>query len=235
VKVVLSCEHGGNRVPARWRDRFKGSQTLLRSHRGWDPGALPLARSLARRLGAPLIASTMTRLLIEPNRSLGHPRLFSELTRSLPEAERDLLVERYWRPHRARVEASVRDALRRASSRGAIGPERRVLHLAVHSFTPELDGRVRDVDVGVLYDPARPRELAFCRDWIRRLRNSLPDLRVWANRPYRGSSDGLTTHLRGVLGARYLGVELEVSQGLMASPRASRRLEAALADTLSHV
>ena len=121
MKLVLSCEHGGNRVPARWRDRFKGSEALLRSHRGWDPGALPLARSLARRLGAPLIASTVTRLLVEPNRSLGHPRLFSDLTRPLPSSERALLVERYWRPHRARVEASVRDALA-AAARPAAAP-----------------------------------------------------------------------------------------------------------------
>jgi predicted N-formylglutamate amidohydrolase len=226
VKLVLSCEHGGNRVPARWRDHFRGAQAFLQSHRGWDPGALSLARSLARHLGAPLIASTVTRLLVEPNRSLGHPKLFSELTRPLPSSERALLVERYWEPHRSRVEASVRDALAHRS---------RVLHLAVHSFTPELDGKVRDVDVGVLYDPARPRELAFCRDWILRLRRSLPGLRVRANQPYRGSSDGLTTHLRGVLGARYLGVELEVSQGLLASPRARRRLEVALVETLSHV
>jgi predicted N-formylglutamate amidohydrolase len=223
VKLVLSCEHGGNRVPARWRELFRGAGPALRSHRGWDPGALTLARSLARRLEVPLVASTVTRLLIEPNRSLGHPRLFSDYTRSLPSADRALLVERYWRAHRARVEASVRGALKHSP---------RVLHLAVHSFTPVLDGQVRTIDVGVLYDPARARERDFCGGWITRLRRALPDLRVRANQPYRGTSDGLTTHLRGVLGARYLGVELEVSQALLASPRSKRRLQVALTDTL---
>ena len=39
---------------------------------------------------------------------------------------------------------------------------------------------------------------------------------------------------RAVLGARYLGVELEVSQGLLSSASAKRRLEVALAETLTH-
>jgi predicted N-formylglutamate amidohydrolase len=223
MKLVLSCEHGGREVPARWRPLFRGAEALLESHRGWDPGALALARALARRLGAPLVSTTVTRLLVEPNRSLGHPRLFSDVTRPLPPAERELLLARCWRPHRARVEAALREAMSGA---------RAVLHVGVHSFTPELDGRVREVDVGVLYDPARAREFAFCRAWIAELRRGLPGLRVRANRPYRGTSDGLTTHLRAVLGKRYLGVELEVSQALAASA-ADAGLVRALAGALA--
>jgi predicted N-formylglutamate amidohydrolase len=225
LPLVLSCEHGGNRVPARWRGLFRGAQHLLDSHRGWDPGALPLARALARSLGAPLVATTVTRLLVEPNRSLGHPQLFSRVTRELPADERAALVERYWRPHRARVEAAAREGLRRHG---------RVIHLGVHSFTPVLDGEVRDVEIGVLYDPARHVERDLCRAWIRDLRRALPRLRIRANAPYRGSADGLTTHLRRALGERYLGIELEVGQALLApGARGRRRLVEALAATLA--
>src|SRR5690606_35692473 len=139
----LSCEHGGNRIPARWAPLFEGADEVLASHRGWDPGALSLARTLARRLGAPLVATTVSRLLVEPNRSPGHPRLFSEFTHGLPAAERKELLARYFMPHRARVRA-VAEGVRERSGR--------VLHLGVHSFTPVLDGRIRDVDLGVLYD-----------------------------------------------------------------------------------
>lgn len=93
--LVLSCEHGGARVPARWRAALRGASRALASHRGWDEGALPLARRFSRALGVPLVANTWTRLLVDVNRSASNPACFSEWTRSLPAAEREL-VER-WR------------------------------------------------------------------------------------------------------------------------------------------
>ena len=223
--LVLSCEHGGNRVPPRWRGLFRGAAAVLESHRGWDPGALDLARAMSRRLDVPLISTTVTRLLVETNRSARHPRLFSEFTRDLPSDEREELLARYWAPHRDDVHAAVSRRLRGGGT---------VLHVGVHSFTPVLDGVVREVDVGVLYDPARPRERAFCSEWIRALRATLPDVRVRANQPYRGASDGLTTHLRRELGDRYLGVELEVGQGLLArGPAERRRVLEAVTGTLA--
>jgi len=82
---------------------------------------------------------------------------------------------------------------------------------------------VREVDVGLLYDPARAAERKFCDGWARDLKRAAPELRVRKNRPYRGAADGFTTYLRRKLGPRYLGIELEVSQrffGKDGSPRA---------------
>ena len=223
LELLLTCEHGGHAVPARWRPLLRGHRRLLASHRGWDIGALRIARSLARRLDAPLVASTTSRLLVDLNRSLGHRKLFSELTRSLPSRERARLVERHWRPHRAEVE-------RRCERSIAAG--RRVLHLAVHSFTPVLDGRVRDVDVGLLYDPDRTLERRICRSIQRELAQALPHLRIRRNQPYRGTADGLTTHLRRRFPAgAYAGIELELNQALFAR-RAEANLGGALADAL---
>jgi len=225
-RIVLSCEHGGNRLPRAWRASFVGAETALGSHRGWDPGALALARGLAKRLDAPLFATRVSRLLVDANRSLGHPRLFSEFTQSLPRVERARILERHWRPHRERVLEELRRGL---------GHHPLVLHVSVHSFTPVLDGSPRTVDVGVLYDPARERERSLCRAWIAGLRHALPTLRIRANAPYRGVSDGFTTHLRRVLGDGYLGVELEVSQALLVGRRTGvRRLADAHGDALSH-
>ena len=58
---VITCEHGGNRIPAPYRDLFHARQTLLDSHRGYDPGALIMARVLATAFAAPLVASTVSR------------------------------------------------------------------------------------------------------------------------------------------------------------------------------
>lgn len=226
--VVVSAEHGGRRVPRRWAAAFRGRRELLDSHRGWDPGSLELGRELARRLEAPLVAATVTRLLVDCNRSEGSAALFSELTRALPEAERERIRLEHHSPHRRAVEAAVREAL------GGAG---RVLHVAAHSFTPAWKGRTRDLDVGLLFDPRRGWEAAFVRRWRAALLELEPELRVRLNRPYRGWTDGLCTTLRGRLpAARYAGVELEVNQAITTGePARWRRLRRGLAESLEAV
>jgi predicted N-formylglutamate amidohydrolase len=230
LRILITCEHGGNRVPDRWAPLFSGRDDLLASHRGWDPGALPLARHLARLTRAPLRYSTTTRLLVDPNRSPGHGTLFSELTRELPEEERRGIVARHHRPYWNRVHRLLAGWL----AEGAL-----VLHVGVHTFTPTLDGVPRTVDIGVLFDPGRPGEAEFTRIFMEEFKGALPGLRVKANAPYYGTSDGLTTSLRQILGdPRYLGIEMEVSQSLAAGPepersRATRGIGEALTRTLS--
>lgn len=207
--VVVTCEHGGRGVPEAYRPLFAGREELLAGHRGWDPGSRELAQSLAERLRAPLFLATVTRLLVELNRSPDHPQLFSELSRGLSEDERHGLLREHYHPHRHGVESAVAERV------AAGGPP--CLHLSVHTFAALWEGRPRDVDVGLLFDPDRPPELAFCtalRDELeRRLPRRLPHPTVRFNEPYLGIDDGLTTHLRRRFAAdRYLGIELEVNQ-----------------------
>jgi predicted N-formylglutamate amidohydrolase len=219
--LLVTCEHGGNRVPRDHRARFRGRARLLASHRGWDPGALAVARRLSRAVGAPLLAATTTRLLVDLNRSPHNPAVFSELTRGLSRERRRALLDHHHRPHWNRVRARV------ASAPG------RVLHLAVHSFAPVWRGAERDFEVGILYDPKRRRERALARAWQRCLRRADPALRVRRNAPYRGDADGLTAALRREFPpGRYLGFELELNQRAIAGARGQRALAAALAVTL---
>jgi len=208
-RLVLTCEHADRRIPLRYAARFAGAGDALASHRGWDPGALRLARLLARRLHRPLLSTRWSRLLVDANRSPSNPRIWSPLMKGLSREERERVLDRYWRPHREAVEAAVR----RAASGGA------AVHVAVHSFTPVLDGVARNGDVAFLYDSRRHREAELAARWAERLGELAPGLRVRFNYPYRGRSDGLTTALRrSHPAARYLGIELEVNQLLAAGP-----------------
>ncbi|HKW13916.1 MAG TPA: N-formylglutamate amidohydrolase [Candidatus Krumholzibacteria bacterium] len=210
VALVLSCEHAGHRVPPQYRTLFKGKQRVLVSHLGWDPGAVELARAIAKDTGAPLLANTVSRLVVDTNRSVGHPRLFSAFTRKLVREERKQLVARHYLPHRGAVEAVIRSALREHD---------RVVHVGVHTFTPVLKGKKRTADIGLLFDPKRKAEVDFCEVWLHALHWEAPLLRVKKNYPYKGSSDGLTTALRDKFPAtRYLGIELEVNQSLVGGP-----------------
>jgi predicted N-formylglutamate amidohydrolase len=202
--VLVTCEHGGNRIPAEYRDAFRDADEALRSHRGYDAGALAMAHDYAKALGAPLIASTTSRLLIDLNRSPGHPNLYSEFSREIPRHERQHIVERHYLPHRSLVEATIAQAVARRC---------RVLHICSHSFTPVFNGETRNADIGLLYDPARTREREFCRQWQAQLASALPGYRTRLNYPYSGKADGLATYLRRQFaGEAYIGIEVEINQ-----------------------
>ena len=229
VHVLVTCEHGGNRIPARYRRWFEGEARALASHRGHDPGALAMARTLARALRAHLIATTISRLLVELNRSAHNPRVISDIMRRAPAHVREEILARYYRPYHAAVEADVAGAI----ARGA-----RVLHLGSHSFTPVLRGEVRNADIGLLYDPARRGEAALCARWRAAL-NARGAGRVRRNYPYAGRGDGLTTLLRRRFGPDdYVGIEIEINQrhplrGGAAWMRLRRVIVAALRDALA--
>jgi predicted N-formylglutamate amidohydrolase len=221
---VITCEHGGREVPPACAALFSGREALLDSHRGWDAGALDLARQMADAFRVPLHAATTTRLLVDLNRSIGHRQLFSEVTRALPRASRESLVDRHYRPHRQAVEADIARL---------VASGRRVIHVASHSFTPVLDDVPRRADVAWLYDPRRPGEVAFARSWMRAVAPLAPDLRLRRNYPYRGRGDGLTAALRRRHpDAAYVGIELEVNQSLVEQPGPWDRLKAVLVESL---
>jgi predicted N-formylglutamate amidohydrolase len=208
-QLLLTCEHAGNRIPRQYAALFRDAAETLSSHRGWDPGSLEIGRVLSRELGVPLLSVAWSRLLVESNRSPNNPRIWSEFTAGLPAAERHRILDRYWWPHRNEVLDAVQ---------AGIASNRRVIHIAVHSFTGELHGEVRNAEIGLLYDPARPAELALCNRWIPAIGELLPGFRVRRNYPYRGNADGLTTWLRRRFpDADYAGIELELNQRLLSS------------------
>jgi predicted N-formylglutamate amidohydrolase len=200
--LVLSCEHGGNRVPARFAADLAEAKEALSSHRGYDPGALALARALAEAWPAPLVYSTVSRLIVELNRSPHHPRWLSEWTRHYGPEQRKELRGWLYDPYRDTLAKLIEARHQQGLS---------VLHVSVHSFIPCWRGAERKVDVGLLYDPRRASEQSLCRAWARQLSACRPSWRIRRNQPYRGAADGLTTSFRKRWSdSSYLGVELEV-------------------------
>lgn len=208
VPVVLSCEHASHVLPPAFVGR--ASERILRSHRGWDAGALAVAKALSRALAAPLFAGRVSRLLVDLNRSATHPKL-SAIAKA---HERPLLVARYHRPFRDAVARALAHEIRAHGS---------VLHLSIHSFTPVLRGERRNADLGLLYDPRRASERRLARTMQPLLRENL-GARVRLNYPYRGTADGHTTALRRRFSAAcYAGIELELNRAWI-SPAHTRAL-----------
>jgi len=203
LSLILSCEHASGHVPTRYAHALasRAAQTALKTHRGLDLGAVALARELSKRLGVPVLEGRLTRLLIDLNRSAGHENLLSEWSRHLDSGDIQALQAihaAHWNEAQARVERTK-------------GP---VVHWAIHTFTPVLHGSPRNFDVGLLYDPKRPREVAEAS----RLRAALlvRGISVRRNAPYRGVANCLPTAFRRRFpAARYAGLELEVNQQLL--------------------
>ena len=222
--VILSCEHGGNEIPKPYAAIFDGATSTLAGHRGWDPGALPVAARMAETLQTPFFFTTISRLLIDTNRSLGHRHLFSEFSLPLAAEERQEIINRYYPGHRQKILAAIDQA---------VADGRPVLHLAIHSFTPNLDGAERRADLGLLYDNARLHERAFSIAWQAVIRKSRPELTIRRNYPYLGRSDSLAVWLRRrFCFADYLGIEVEINQRLLADVAAASAIADLLVRTL---
>ena len=163
-----------------------------------------MARELASKLGAPLVVSDVSRLLVDLNRSIGNPRLHCDAIWNASAQQRRGILERYYIPYRTEVERRVVEAIENGTG---------VVHISSHSFTPELDGHLRNADIGLLYDPSREGEVELCKLWKGSLAACGPKLKVRRNYPYAGKGDGLTRYLRERFAPTdYVGIELEINQ-----------------------
>lgn len=225
VKLVISCEHAVNTVPVNYQALFKSYENLLNSHEGIDFGALAIANYLSDVFACELIAATATRLLIDCNRSLSHRGSFSSVTQPLTEVEKTAIINQFYLPFRQKVDAVIGQHVNNDYS---------VCHLSIHSFTPQLNGVVRNADIGLLYDPKRLFEKKIVKQWQQELKQADKRLRVRLNYPYRGVSDGFTSALRKKYpDASYAGIEVECNQGLMDDNQSLAHVACVLATTLS--
>lgn len=216
--LVITCEHASNAVPRFLAQRIAATgeagipEEYLYSHRGYDIGAYGVYLRLIRRLHPDFyIAGKYSRLVIDLNRSENHPGLLSKYTQGFKDPTRKRIFE-IWQRHHDAVESFIAKTI--ANSQGQEIDAPRVIHLGIHSFTPVLNNVVRNADVGILYDPARPWETQIATSIIEEIQVRAPELRIRRNYPYLGKSDGLTTSLRKKFGPAYVGIEIEINQKL---------------------
>ncbi len=191
---LVTCDHACNHVPPWVNGGTLGLPDAdMDRHIAYDVGAYGVARRLGEQLGAPVIASRFSRLVIDPNRGEDDPTLLMKLydgtvipgNRHAGAADLGLRMDRLYRPYHAALETL---AARQADT----------IILAVHSFTPQLRGR-----------PRRPWQLGVLYSYDQRLSDPLiaglqsdpalltlaettanERLAIGANEPYLGHLDG---------------------------------------------
>ena len=221
MKLMLTCEHASNKLPAAFK-KFVPAD-VQKTHRAYDIGAREVFRKVMK-FAKPEFSceGKFSRLFADLNRSITNKAVFCEYyeeleargkavkcSTSTAEKMRAQAIT-YWKEYREKIEKFVAKnigPLRQTQRPGAT-----IVHLGIHSFTPVLNGMVRNADIGILYDPARPLERKFAQVIKAEILRLYPKMRVRFNYPYKGSSDGLTTALRKKFGPRYVGIEIEMNQ-----------------------
>jgi predicted N-formylglutamate amidohydrolase len=226
--LVLSCEHAAWALPPG--EDLGVDRDVLRSQAGWDPGALDIATRIGDALGLPVHAGAFSRMYVDLNRPADHPDVIPLLSygarvpgnAALAPAERAHRLASFHRPYWDAVAHDVRARL--------VDPGR-CLHLCSHSFDPDLDPTARAFDVGVLYDPAHALEAQLAERLLFGL--AAAGLAVRANQPYRGTGPAIATALRGELGPRYAGIQLETSHDRIDAADGCARVADALIPVLA--
>lgn len=222
--VILSCEHAVNTIPPEFSHYFTRHQDLLNTHRGIDFGAQAIAQSLSKSLNCYLLSATISRLLIDFNRSINQTGCFSEISNALQETEKNHLIAHYYQPFRQQIMQQIQSNIDKGYQ---------VWHLSIHSFTPILNGVVREAEFGLLYDPAQESEKKMALSWQKLLKSQSKEWRTRLNYPYKGTADGFTTSLRTQFpDSDYVGIEVESNQALTQDPASLAKIIALLELTL---
>ena len=201
--LILTCEHASNKLPAAFKSAVPAE--VLKTHRAYDIGAIQVFRKLVKFAKPEFFSEgKFSRLFVDLNRTITNKSAFSDYLRNNAKAK--VQATAYWTEYRTAIEKFVESALKPKTQAATI------VHLGIHSFTPELNGKVRNTDIGILYDPNRPQERAYANVIKAEIKRLYPAMKVRFNYPYKGTTDGLTTTLRKKFGQRYVGIEIEINQ-----------------------
>src|SRR3989338_731697 len=225
-RIVLVCEHASNLIPPRWGD-LGLSPDQRRAHIAWDPGALGLARGLARRLDAVLIHAPVSRLVYDCNRApdmAGAMPSRSEVhdipgNAAISAEERLARTQSVYLPFHNAAHGLIVERIARGQ---------RPVIVTIHSFTPVYFGQSRSVEFGVIHDadPSYAKAILAAAQ-------ATTNLRVELNAPYSAADD--VAHSLRVLATPYglPNAMLEIRNDLIGSPEAEEAMAEALAPVLN--
>lgn len=200
--LLLICDHASRQIPRSLGDM--GLDPLaLRCHLALDIGAGPLTRKLAGSLGATAVLANYSRLVVDCNRHLLDSGAFLEFgdgivipgNRSLSEADRKARADALYWPYHQAVAAQI-ERLRQHAQLPAV--------IAIHSFTPVLNGVSRPWHAGILWDSDR----RIADILLRELRSE--GFIVGDNEPYSGKApqDFSIDHHAEAGGLPHVGIEV---------------------------
>ena len=148
--ILLTCDHASYAIPASLGNL--GVRLCdLRRHIGWDPGASEVTLRLSERFDAAAVLSGYSRLVIDCNRRPRSETSILTLSDGTPipgnmgitSSDMDTRIETLFKPYHHAISTT----LERIRQDGMTP-----VFVAIHSFTPKLNGSPRPWHFGVLWD-----------------------------------------------------------------------------------
>lgn len=225
--ILLVCDHASSRFPKSLGDMGL-DPFARRCHLAIDIGAGPLTESLAASLRVTAVLAQYSRLVMDCNRELMDPGAFLEYgdgilvpgNRNLRKADKDLRANvLYWPYHKA-----VDEQVRRLKLAGPLPA-----FIAVHSFTPVMNGESRPWQIGVLWDKDTRLKEMFLEDF------AAAGYVVGDNEPYSGKApqDFTIDHHAEEIGLPHVGIEIR--QDLLADAAGVARIAEIMHDTIKSI
>ena len=200
--ILLVCDHASCRFPKSLGDMGL-DPFARRCHLAVDIGAGPLTERLAASLGVTAVLAQYSRLVMDCNRQLMDPGAFLQFgdgilvpgNRNLHQSDKDQRAETIYWPYHNAVDQQIQ-RLRK------IGPP--PAFVAVHSFTPVMNGEYRPWEMGVLWDTDMRLRDIFLDDL------SAAGYLVGDNEPYSGKApqDFTIDHHAEEINLPHLGLEI---------------------------
>ena len=177
--LVLVCDHASSAVPESL-NRLGLDDAAFHKHIAIDIGAASVARQVAEMLGLCAVFCGYSRLVVDCNRYLADPSSFQEVSDGikvpgnvgLSENDKGLRVAAIREPYHAAIDTALRARDSDTTTAGVI---------AIHSFTPHMDGFARPWQVGVLWD----QDPRFAHPLLEYFA-AQPQMCVGDNQPYSG-------------------------------------------------
>jgi predicted N-formylglutamate amidohydrolase len=202
IPVLLVCDHASCRFPKSLGDMGL-DPFARRCHLAVDIGAGPLTERLAESLGVTAVLAQYSRLAMDCNRQLMDPGAYLEYgdgilvpgNRNLHQAEKDLRASTLYWPYHDALDKQVQ----RLSKLGPLPA-----FIAIHSFTPVMNGEARPWEMGVLWDTDMSLRNMFLEDF------RAAGYFVGDNEPYSGKApqDFTIDHHAEEIGLPHLGIEI---------------------------
>jgi predicted N-formylglutamate amidohydrolase len=175
---AIICDHASNRMPKVLKD-LGVKKADLKKHIAWDIGAEEISRQLGRALDMPVILASYSRLIVDLNRApYHHEGMLAESdhiaipgNKNLSKQDKDRRLKQLFWPYQKEI-GKVTDKF--------VRKKKTPLLIAVHSFTPAMEGKKRPWHISVLWR----REEKIAKQIVQALRRSNPSLLIGENEPY---------------------------------------------------
>lgn len=200
--ILLVCDHASDRIP-RSLGELGLDPAARRCHLAVDIGAGALTEKLSCSLGVTGVLAEYSRLVVDCNRQLMDPGAFLEFgdgivvhgNRKLSNEDKEQRAKALYTPFHEAVDGQVRRLLN-------IG--RAPSFIAIHSFTPVMNGVTRPWEMGVLWDTDQRLRDIFLEGF------SAAGFAVGDNLPYSGKApqDFTIDHHAEKIGLPHVGIEI---------------------------